>query len=341
MKRITYRHPLALAVGLATLAPALPAAESHPSPREEKKEVRVIVGPHGERRFFPREGERREKPEMERATFLGVEVSAVPRALSAQLGLAPGTGLVVGNVAPKSPAAGVLQEHDILLQLDDQILIEARQLSVLVRNRQEGDEVTVTYLRTGKKATAKVKLGTHEVPKFSWQEGPGGGAMPGIVGFGRSEGLGGLPPERQRAEVDRLLGMLRRPAQGDPVRIQIDRREGPGIRAMRVNTANSNLVFSDEHGALELSSKEGRKSLVAKAADGSEIFNGPVSTPEERKALPPELRERLERLEGMHDMSFKTDGDFQGADVRVLHPSGRRISQPVEPQPPGRRPGSI
>jgi hypothetical protein len=341
MKHRPFHSALALTVGFASVLPNLPAADPKPAPREERKEIRVITAPVGERRVFPREGERRERPEMERATFLGVEVTLVPPALSAQLGLDHGTGLVVAGVAPKSPAAGILQQHDVLLQLDDQILIESRQLSVLVRNHKEGDEVSLTYLRGGKKATAKVKLGVHEVPKFSWHEGQGGGSMPAIIGIGRGEGPGGEPENRQRAEVDRLLGMLRRPGQGDPVRIEIDRREGPGVRAMSINTANSNLVFNDDQGALELSSKDGRKSLVAKDASGREVFSGPVSTPEERKALPPELRERLERLEGMREMTFKTDGDFQGAEVRVMRPAGRSISVPPAPPTPSRRPGVL
>jgi hypothetical protein len=341
MKSIPSHPVLFLTLGLAAAAPASLAADSGPGPREERKELRVITGPGGERRIFPREGERRERTEMERVTFLGVEVTQVPPALSAQLGLDSGTGLVVAAVAPKSPAAGLLQQHDVLLQLDDQILIESRQLSVLVRNRKEGDEVTISYLRGGKKAAAKVKLGAHEVPKFSWHEGPGGGTLPAIIGMGRAEGTGSEGATRQRAEVDRLLGMLRRPGQGDPVRIEIDRREGPGVRAMSINTANSNLVFSDDHGVLELSSKDGRKSLVAKDANGREIFAGPVSTPEERKALPPELQERLSRLEGMREMTFKTDGDFQGAEVRVARPNGRSISLPPAPPAPRRVPGVL
>lgn len=341
MKSIPHPPALTLALGLASLGSALLAAQPTPPPREERKELRVITGPAGERRLLPRDGERREKPEMERASFLGVEVSLVPPALGSQLALPRGTGLVVEHVAPKSPAAAVLQQHDILLRFEDQILIEPRQLSVLVRNRQEGEEVTLTYLRGGQKATAKVKLGSHEVPKFSWNEGPGGSGLPGTLGIGRGEFRVGQSVERQREEMDRVLGMLRRPGSGEPTRIQIERREGPGLRAMTLNTANSNLVFNDEHGALELTVKDGQKSLVAKDANGRELFSGPVGTPAERQALPAELRERLERLEGMREMTFKTDGDFQGAEVRVVRPPGRSIALPATSTPPKPLPGVL
>ena len=321
-------NTLAAALGLAAFSPTLPAAEDHKPPvREERREMRVLAGPDRDRRAFVHEGERRGKMEMEKVAFLGVEASTVPPVLGAQLALARGTGLVIGHVAPKSPAAGVLQEHDILLQLDDQILIEPRQLSVLIRNHQEGDEVTITYLRGGQKATAKVKLGVHEVPKFSWNEMPGPSPLLGGPGGPRIESLRAEPGAApQRVEVDRLLSLLRRSPHGEPMRIEIDRREGPGIRAMSIHTGNSNLVFSDEQGSLELTSKDGKKSLVAKDAKGAQVFSGPVTTPEERKALPAELRERLERLEGMREMSFKTDGDFKGAETRIVRPPARSIS---------------
>jgi len=106
--------------------------------------------------------------EVERTTFLGVDVTLVQPALGAQLGLPWGTGLVVERLSPRSPAAGVLKEHDVLTHLDDQILIDVRQLMVLVRNRKEGDEVALTYLRGGAKSTAKVKLIAQDMPKYPY-----------------------------------------------------------------------------------------------------------------------------------------------------------------------------
>jgi serine protease Do len=126
------------AILLAALAP-LQAADDKTKSSDDKKSLRVLAAPDRERRMFgPREGERREAVEMETVAFLGVETGPVSPTLGAQLGLARGTGLVVNHVLAKSPAAGALREHDILLQLDDQILIETRQLSVLIRLRKEG-----------------------------------------------------------------------------------------------------------------------------------------------------------------------------------------------------------
>src|SRR5688500_9147904 len=98
-------------------------SEEKSSSREEKKSMRVLTSPAPrDGRSLLREGERREKVEMETIAFLGVETAPVATTTSVQLGLPKGTGLVVNHVVPKSPADGVLNEHDILLKLDDQIL---------------------------------------------------------------------------------------------------------------------------------------------------------------------------------------------------------------------------
>ncbi|MBL9185970.1 MAG: PDZ domain-containing protein [Opitutaceae bacterium] len=334
----TILHHLAVAlIAPFVLSPVHALAQETPK-AEARREVRVLGG-GPERRVFGQRGDQPEKMEKEMVAFLGVETGPVSATVAAQLGLARGTGLVVNQVVPKSPAADVLQEHDILLKLDDQILIESRQLAVLIRNRKQGDEVTLTYLRGGQKSTVKLTLGQHEVPKFSWvggSEAHGFAFAPSTAGvqvFERSM----VPPGAQREEVDHLLSMIdgarsRAASSGSPpVRIQIDGQRGPGFRAMSINTADSNLVFSDDEGSLELSQKAGVKSLVAKDRAGAVLFSGPVTTPDERKALPAAVRARLDRLEGMREMSFRTDGDFQGAETRMMRPLERSISFPRSP----------
>ena len=130
--------------------------------------------------------------EKEKVAFLGVETMPVDRTVAAQLGLPRDTGLVVRRVAEGSPAASLLQEHDILTKLDDQILIDMHQLSVLVRSHKAGDEVKLTYVRAGKEATTKAKLGEREVPKFSGDFGFSGfGSGPGNMFF--QQAMPGMP----------------------------------------------------------------------------------------------------------------------------------------------------
>ena len=224
--------------------------------------------------------------EKENVTFLGVETSPVSPTLVAQLGLTEGYGLVINQVVPDSPAAGALKPHDILLKLDDQLLIEQRQLAVLIRNHKENDEVTLTYLRGGKQATAKVKLAKHEVPKMSALPFPGGDGA-----FGYAFGNGASPFDVQvlprievqgGADVDRLLGLMN--AGGGPGQHRMNIIGAPGDVGNRsvsvtVNTGNSHINLDDDQGSLDLTIKDGRKELVAKNAKGDQVFAGPVNTP--------------------------------------------------------------
>lgn len=321
-------------------------AESGKASAPEKKILRVLPGPApGE----VRPGTRFERVlvnpgpvEKETVTFLGVETAPVPPALTAQLGLPSESGLVVHQVLPDSPAAAALQEHDVLLKLDDQLLVDQRQLSILVRNRKEGDEVALTYVRGGKQAAARVKLARREQPKlmaYAFDRAlPVAGAFQ-VAGTGP---FGVASPLESRVEVDRVLSMIQRGPGGPevvtgtiaPDHIQIDARPGPRFGAQGVNLNNSTLLYTDENGSLDLVFKDGRKTLTAKNPKGEEVFSGPVTTPEERKAMPAEVRERLERLEGMQDVMFRTDGDFKGAETKVIRELRRGAALPAR-RPPG------
>ncbi len=337
------------ALGLAVALPAF-AADANPSaPKNEpkaRKEIRVITSggggqPSGPHRVIRHVGE---AGEMETVTFLGIETGPVSPTLTAQLGLTEGSGLVVTQIAPNSPAAAALKRHDILIKLDDQILIEQRQLSVLVRGHKEGDEVTLTFLRGGKQATAKVKLAKHDVPKTSAlfnQGGPGFGPRgrgPGGEMDGGNFDVRVLHPDGQgnREDVNRVLSLIDGANAPGQRRVAISGAAGPGDRniSVTVNTGHSRIISDDDKGSLELSMRDGKKDLVAKGPNGDKIFSGPVNTPEERKALPAELRERLEKLEDMKQYSFRTDGDFQGAETKIMRPRGQGIALPVPPVPP-------
>jgi hypothetical protein len=258
--------------------------------------------------------------------FLGVETDPASSTLTEQLGLPDNTGLVVEEVVPGSAAAAALKRHDILLKLDDQVLIEPRQLSVLVRGHKVGDAVTVTFLRAGKQGTASVTLGRHEAPKMSeWgEEGPG--AMPFKFNI---QGL-------SREDMDRMLSLMNNPPMEPPPPPGVGPTPRPpappNVSEFDVDVANSNIVYTDDQGTLALTIKNGRKTLDARDPQGHELFSGPIDTPEQRRAMPAEVLGRLDKLHGMREFSFKTDRDYQGADTRVARPEGQ--SMPIPPALP-------
>ncbi|HEU5080974.1 MAG TPA: PDZ domain-containing protein [Opitutaceae bacterium] len=319
----------AAALPAVTRAQQQSSAEPPPPPPAADTVGLHAGGGHAGRKFLIRHDDVAAPGEKETVTFLGVETSPVSPALTAQLNLQKGAGLVVTHVVPESPAAASLQAYDVLLKLDDQLLIEPRQFSVLVRNRQEGDQVTLTYLRGGKQATATVKLTKHEVPKVAFfrtfQDAP--------TTFSFSTGEPAELPPRDPVEMDHVLALVRRdddgPGPGMPGKIVRGQRMrgNLGYRATNVNPGNSNMVFTDEKGSLDLTIKDGKKTLVAKNEKGEPIFSGPVTTPEERKAMPADLLKRLEQIEGMKEFSFEPGEDFHD-NVKFLAPEHTKISFP-------------
>ncbi|HKB56627.1 MAG TPA: PDZ domain-containing protein [Lacunisphaera sp.] len=254
-----------------------------------------------------------ERMEKEKVPFLGIETTSVSRTLSAQLGLARDTGLVVTHIAEKSPAAEVLKEDDVLTKFDDQILVDQHQLGVLVRSKKEGDEVKLTVVRGGKEMTVKAKLALHEVPKmFGLFNGEGNGFN--WQGFAAAEGLPGLQRLRELPGVDadeaqdvlRMIGRER----GNfmiPPGVHIINRKGKGSTIL--DLPKSNIAYSDDDGSIEIKVDEGQRSLTVKDAKGKVAFAGPINTEEERKKLPADVVKRLEKLEG-DTFNFEVGRDF-------------------------------
>ena len=247
---------------------------------------------------------------METVAFIGVSTDPVSSALTDQLGLSRGEGLVVLDVVPGSPAADILKVHDVITRLDDQILIDPRQLSVLVRSHKVGDEVNVTLMRQGKESQVKIKLAGHMAPSEmqghrevrilrmgSTMRGPGDMALDDMP----------PPPPGERG-----------PGQGPDIRIE-SRSGGDGypqmegaVHALKWDTGNGHLVFSDDSGTLTLEIKDGKQTLVATDAKGVELFNGPVDTPDQRSKMTPELHARFQKLEGTLHGHLEFHGELRG-----------------------------
>lgn len=274
--------------------------------------------------------------EMEKVAYLGVETMPVDPTVAAQLGLPRGTGVVVRRVAEGSPAAGLLQPHDVLTKLDDQILVNMQQLTVLVRNHKTGDEVKLTLVRGGKESAVKAKLAEREVPKlagvmpqplmqFFGEEGPGGGNMMFRTGEAGLPGFAG--PEA--GDVMRVIGGDRMNWFARP-RVHVFRRhggEGPTI----LDLPAGNFVFSDDQGSVEVTSAEGKRELTVKDKKGAVTFSGPINTPEEHEKLPAEVKQRLEAIGGAE---LGDDADELKIETKVFKPAIKTRGElpPAQPE---------
>ena len=240
--------------------------------------------------------------------FLGVETSEVPSVVSEQLGLAKGFGLVVDYVVPDSPAAAAgLQQNDILKMLNEQILIDPNQLRKLLQTFQDGTTVTLTILRKGQEQKITVKLTTKEMParhsffpgsEHGWDMGEFGEQMQDLKEqlqqqLGAQRGVIRDAVLRAREEARRGRDETRRATDQMRIRSSHDGK----LTTTKIDLGKAQIVFSDDKGEMKLENVDGKKILTAKDPQGKLVFSGPVETKEEIDKLPPEVRQRYEKLE--------------------------------------------
>lgn len=273
---------------------------------------------------------------LEKVTFLGVETGPVPEVLAEHLGIERDFGLAVRTVAKDSPASGVLLKNDVLRKLDDQMLVDSRQLSVLIRAKKPGDEVKLTLIRAGKEQVVTAKLGEREMQKsvfHSLSFGDGGqfrffdeDSGPVIE---RLRELPGLAREEINDAL-RVIGNDRPHWVAGSPRVHVLGRKINGGSTI-LNLAEGNFVFSDEAGSLEVNASKGERQITLKDAAGKVTFQGPINTDEQREALPPEVKERLKKLETVH-IEFNADESLQqeGAAVKPVEKTQARRALRIE-----------
>ncbi len=294
--------------------------------------------------------------------FLGIVTSPLPPALTAQLGLADGFGLLVEEVMPDSPASTAgLQKYDVLKSLNDQQLVNPEQLSALVRGAGKDKEVTITLVRKGQeqKVTAKVGervLSSASYDSHEWKPVP----MPKMEIFSGSKDLDfnrqvteDLTEEAKRhaeaakrkiiAASNDLTDKVRRDA--DAIRAQakaeLDKATATAAAAAKewavpggsgqvkifkkdgvttYDATKARLTLKDENGDIEVSVEEGgHRMLTARDDKGSVVFKGSIDTEEERKAVPEQFRDKLDRIKILekHELDRK-GGQSSSISVETL-----------------------
>lgn len=91
---------------------------------------------------------------------MGISVVKPGQSVYAQLpDLPKGCGFILQSVTPNGPAAKAgLGSMDIIWKFDDQLLINENQLLVLLSHKKPGDQVKVSYFRSGQAQELHVTL---------------------------------------------------------------------------------------------------------------------------------------------------------------------------------------
>lgn len=222
---------------------------------------------------------------------LGLGVEKVPAVVLDQLDLPKNGGLVVTDVVKGQPAekAG-LKANDILIEVGGKAVpADVAEFGRLVNGFPKGEKVDVTFIRKGKKDTAKgVELGEARRGAGAFPELPGVEAVPGVP-------LRPLPPPPVIVPDGRLLD--NRPAVP----------AGRGAAAVAGGRAgdNTNLSVSVEDGVFTLKAEQnGVKYLIeGEAADGKAVPSKITVIDGEKKVeaatidkLPADYRDRVKAI---------------------------------------------
>ncbi|MGY4707543.1 Do family serine endopeptidase [Candidatus Bipolaricaulota sp. J31] len=110
--------------------------------------------------------------------WLGVYIQDLTPQLAAQFGVEPGSGVLVSDVIPGSPAekAGI-QRGDIITAVDGKSVHNTNELQLEIMYRRPGDEVTVDLIREGKTLTVQVVLGVRPTQEELARMTPGEGSQ--------------------------------------------------------------------------------------------------------------------------------------------------------------------
>ena len=249
----------------------------------------------------------------------------------------PGVGVMVAFVDPKGPSMGVLAEDDILVRLDDQVLVNPEQFRALIGMRQPGDVVKIVAVREDEVVNVNLKLGSRNAPvpvapkakkssspkveaKATDEPAPNvpKAVVPPRMGitingqtfeFGQDP-MGGFPPEIvQQFNEMRQRGMAVPQAPQPEVTIEKESTPVPSAPAQQSKSksfsfsfgnggsVSSNSVASDRDGTVAIDERDGKKHAVIKDASGKVLFDGDVTTDEDRAKMNPKVRDRLKLVE--------------------------------------------
>lgn len=268
-------------------------------------------------------------PEAEAAAvaWLGVLSEPVDETLSIHLGIK--AGVVLGYVAPDSPAeaAGLLQ-HDVITAVDGEEIADQDELREAIQAHQPGDEVALAVVSRGQKVERKVALGERPQAGPAVPRGGRGPLDLEIPDLGELDER--LPDLRKRMEdleknfpggkdlqgrldkhMKRLEKQLRELDKDGGLELDLKFFEDlpkPDQRGFNFNfKASSTFKFFDDTGSVEMKMRDGSKEVVVRDKDGEVLFEGPWDTPQDKAAAPEEIRERIERMDNGNRFHFRLE----------------------------------
>lgn len=251
--------------------------------------------------------------------WIGLGGCPVSETLARHLGLEQGVGLTIHHVLEGDPAdkAGI-EKHDVLVEFDGQKVGDFVVFRDAVRAKAPGDEVEVSFIKQGKLIKRKVVLSERKLALGNARQAPQDMEVNPLW-----RGMGDLP----KADHDRMREMMKRNIEELSKQLQkngeiefdmkkfidpddIEKLKGLDAlipapdkegNAFQFN-AQASMTVMDDEGSVTMKVIDGAHEVIVKDKQGNILFEGPYDTPQDKAAVPDEIRERLEKIDFFKDM---------------------------------------
>lgn len=216
-------------------------------------------------------------------------------------------GIQLRHILPDSPAEQLgLKPGDIVTNFNGTQIFTQNDLSAQIELCKPGDEVPLAWFHRGKFNTKKVTLiprsDAHKsIPEASaWNKARKGTPPQQLptpqLGGSRFDDALRQQIEEMRAMRQRAFG---RGSSG--LDLQLDDILGQMSSKDSFNfglqsSSSGSMTLSDGQGTITVNTDNGLKNLRIQDREGNLLFEGPYNSPEDKEAVPTDLRERIKRL---------------------------------------------
>jgi hypothetical protein len=301
---------------LGTIAVSLPvhllAQDDQPRKTSNKKNPSLVKAEKAEilrKPQSPRSRSHRSEPMKGSRTWLGIMTASVHDSLRDHLEIEGGVGIQIHQVVDDSPATKAgLQNHDILIQFNDQILISPEHLSILVRREKPGTKAELTLIRAGNMATVNVTLGESENVSPNPFPRPGRMVHPTpqaveIEGIHRNrrENRHPMPPQGQ-SETPVTSANPNLSIEIKPPAVSVK----PGF-PVNIMSFHGVVKIDNGYGDVTITRTDEEHAIKINDADGKSIYDGPYDSAKGTEGLPKLAREHLRKMK-LDDLKLLTRG---------------------------------
>lgn len=220
--------------------------------------------------------------------WVGVLTIPLPEIVSEHVGLDKGEGVMVEAVLAGSPAekAGIMK-RDILTHADADVIAGGRGLSKLVSTKNPGDTIVLNVRRKNESMQVQVELAAKpERIALSGQEPEPAAKFP--LGGNAIDQRFARVIEQMEDDLDSGLAEALEAQAGAIARVTTS----PGMSAHQ----RMEISLADKEGRLSVSTLNGKTTVKLWDTEGKILFEGPYTTDEEKKAVPENLRKRIEKV---------------------------------------------